>query len=235
MPLFRLGTRDWASLTGGAYVDPNYVENQSDYMVDASGAWNSLGPWYDPLDDATGNIAHTSSSVDLGDERWVWPTTVITADGIGPTGIGISYLTSTDNVTYTSQAVSSFETRYVKTVIDADADIVYSLNSEYNQDIKTKTYQDLDTTTLSGTTAQRSIDLSSDFSAIFGVVVNSAASETDILSVQIANVEPANVAFSVVDMDSYGKVAVDGTINMTVTGYPTITLDTAAGTVTRND
>ena len=214
MPLFRSGTRDWASLTA---------------------AWSTMGTWYDPLADATGNVTHTSASVDLGDERWVWPTTVITADGIGAGGIGISYETSTDNVTYTGQTVSSFSTRYVKTVIDADADIVYSLNSEYNQDIKIKTYQDLDTTTLTGTTAQRSIDLSSDFSAVFGIVVNSAASDADILGIQIANVEVANVAFSVVDMDSYGKVAVDGTINMTVTGYPTITLDTAAGTVSRND
>jgi|SRR6056300_316605 len=214
MPIFRSGTRDWASLTA---------------------AWSTMLTWYDPLGDATGNVTHTSSSTDLGSVRWVWPTTVITADGIGANGVGISYETSTDNVTYSGQAVSSFETRYVKTVVDADADVLFSLNSEYNQDIKTQTYQDLDTTTLSGTTAQRSIDLSTDFSAIFGIVVNSAAAETDLLSVQVDSTQPANVAFSVIDMDSYGKVAVDGTINMTVTGYPAIVLDTAAGTVSRND
>lgn len=215
MALYRSGTTTWSSLTG---------------------SWaSSTGPWYDPTSDGTGTVTHTTAAVDIGETAWVWPQSTVIASGIGNSGITISYSSSTDDVTYTSQSVGSFEGRYFKTVIDADADAVYSVYSEFNQDIKTKTYQDLDTTTLSGSTAQRSVDLSQDFSVVFGLVVNSGPSETEILIVDVANTAPANVAFTLRDVDTYGKVAVDGTVNITVTGYPAVSLDTAAGTVERSD
>jgi len=215
MPLFRSGTTTWSSLTS---------------------SWAaSTGPWYAPLGDASGNVSHTTAAVDIEETAWVWPQSSVIADGIGNAGITISYQSSTDNVSFTNQSVTSFEGRYFKTVIEADADVVYSVYSEFNQDIKTRTYQDLDTTTLTGSTAQRSIDLSQDFSAVFGLVVNSGASESEILIVDVANTAPANVAFTLRDVDTYGKVAVDGTVNITVTGYPAVALDSTEGVVERSD
>jgi len=214
MPIFRSGTTDWNSLTV---------------------AWSAAGPWYDPLFDATGNVTHTSAAVDLGESTWVWPETLIGADGIGNGGVGISYSVSSDDVTYTPQPVGSFEARYVKTVVDADADVLRTLQSTFNTVIKTATYQNLDTTTLTGNTAQRSLDLSNDFSSIFGLVLNSAASEPEIVIVDVANVALANVSFSIRDVDTYGKVSIDGVVNITVTGYPTVSLDTTTGTVERSD
>tara|TARA_R110000868_G_scaffold401875_1_gene677614 strand:- start:361 stop:1017 length:657 start_codon:yes stop_codon:yes gene_type:complete len=214
MPIYRSGTQDWNSLTI---------------------AWSSAGTWYDPLADGSGNVTHTSAATDLGGLTWVWPTTEIGADNIGNGGVGVSYSTSTDNITYTSVPVGSFEARYVKTVVDADADVLRTLQTVYNTDIKTTTYQNLDSATLSGSTAQRSTDLSTDFSIIFGLIMNSAASNPEIVIVDVANVAPANVAFSIRDVDTYGKIAVDGVVNITVTGYPTVTLDTATGTVARSD
>jgi hypothetical protein len=165
----------------------------------------------------------------------VWPETVVIASGVGNAGITISYETSTDNSSFTSQSVGSFEGRYFKTVIEADADQLDSVFSQFNQDIKTRTYQDLDTTTLTGNTAQRSLDVSQDFSVIFGLVVNSAAGDANLLIVDVANTAPANVSFALRDVDTYGKVAVDGTVNITVTGYPAVSLDTATGVVERSD
>ena len=215
MPLFRSGTTTWSSLTS---------------------SWAaSTGPWYDPLSDGTGNVTHTTAAVDIGEIAWVWPQTTVIATGIGNAGIGVSYQSSTDNISYTNHGVTSFEGRYFKTVIDADADQVDSVYSEFNQDIKTRTYQDLDTTTLSGNTSQRSLDVSQDFSVIFGLVVNSAAGDADLLIVDVANTAPANVAFALRDVDTYGKVAVDGTVNITITGYPAVSLDTATGVVERSD
>jgi hypothetical protein len=214
MPRYRSGTNDWASLTV-SFADS--------------------GPWYDPLEDASGNVSIVGTTRDLGTNKWVWPETVVQASGIGNAGITISYQSSTDNVSFTTHSVGSFEGRYVRTVIEADADVVYSASTVYNDTIKTRVYENLDSENLGGNINQRTIDLSDDFSEIFGIVLNSAGNETDLLIIDIANTAPANVAFTIRDVDTYGKVPVNGNVNITITGYPALALDTTAGTVTRSD
>lgn len=216
MPLFRTTNPTWTGLAGQSWG-------------------NCTGAWYDPVNTATGNITVTSDATDIGSAAWVWPTTRVATSTVGNAGITISYQTSLDGSTYANAAVGTLFGRFFKTVIRADADELYEVNTEYNQDITAKTFQDLDTTTLTGTTAQRSLNLSNTFSRIFGVVVNAAAAETRLLLVDVGNTAVSNVAISVRDVDTYGKVAVDGNVNITITGYPAVALDTATGTVRRTD
>lgn len=215
MPLYRTSTSTWSSLTS---------------------AWTTYtGTWSDPGGSATGNISVSSNVVDIGELAWVWPETTVGALGIGNLGVTISYQTSTDNSSWSSASAGTLYGRYFKTDIEADADELLDVLTTYNQDITTKTYQELNSTTLTGTTAQRSLDVSNDFSKIFGVVVNASATEANIIIVDIANTSTANLAFTLRNVDTYGKVAVDGNVNITITGYPAVELDTAAGIVRRSD
>lgn len=216
MPLYRTSNPTWSTLTGNSWA-------------------NCSGTWYDPTNTASGNITVVSESTDIGELAWVWPTTTVTASDLGNLGATISYQTSTDNVTYANAAVGSLYGRYFKTVLAVDADELYSVSTEYHQEITTKTYQNLDTSTLTGSTSQRSIDVSTDFSQIFGVVVNAAAAETRLLIIDVANTNTSNLAFSIKDVDTYGKIAVDGNVNITITGYPAVELDAAVGVVRRKD
>jgi hypothetical protein len=216
MALYRTTNPTWTSLSGNSWG-------------------NCSGFWYDPLNTATGNIAVISNVTDLGEVAWVWPTTTVISSELGNLGAIISYQTSTDNVTFTNAAVGSLFGRYFTTVLAVDADELYSVSTEYHQEITTKTYQDLDTTTLTGNTSQRSINVSTDFSKIFGVIVNAAESETRLLVIDVANTTPSNLTFSVRDVDTYGKIAVDGNVNITITGYPAVELDATTGVVRRSD
>lgn len=215
MALYRTSTSTWSSLTQ---------------------PWTAYtGTWADPTGTGTGNITVTSETTDLGEIAWVWPTTQVTALGIGNSGIGISYSVSTDNSSFTTQPVGPLFGRYFKTVINADADELLDLTTTYNQEITTKTYQELNTATVTGNTQQRTLNVSNDFSKIFGVIVNASASDSRLLVVDVANTQPANLAFSLRDVDTYGKVAVDGNVNITITGYPAVELVASAGQVRRSD
>jgi hypothetical protein len=215
MPLYRTGTGTWSSLTN---------------------AWSTYtGGWSDPAGTSTGNISLTSNVTDIGEIVWVWPTTEVGSVGVGNAGITITYATSTDNVTFSTQSVGTLYGRYFKTIVEADADELTYIFTEYHQEISTKTYQNLDTTTLSGNTAARTIDVSGDFSKIFGQVVNAASTENKILLVDVGNIQPANLTFTLRDVDTYGKVAVDGNVNITITGYPSLELVSSTGQVRRSD
>lgn len=216
MALYRTTNPTWTSLTGNSWG-------------------NCSGFWYDPLNTATGNITVTSDVTDIGENAWVWPTTTVLSSELGNLGATISYQTSTDNVSYANAAVGSFYGRYFRTVLAVDADELYSVSTEYHQEITTKTYQNLNSTTLTGNTSQRSIDVSTDFSKIFGVIVNAAEAETRMLVIDVANTTTSNLAFSIKDVDTYGKIAVDGNVNITITGYPAVELDAATGVVRRSD
>jgi hypothetical protein len=216
MALYRTNNNTWGNLTGNTWG-------------------NCFGSWPNPLNTASGNVTVTSEVTDLGQEGWVWPTTTIDTAGIGNLGATISYQTSTDNSTFTSAQVGPLYGRYFTTVIQADTDALFSVFTEYNTDITTKTFQDLNSATLTGNTSQRRLDVSDDFSKIFGVVLNSSGSEANIIIVDIANTATSNLAFTLRNVDTYGKVAVDGNVNITITGYPSVELDTTTGTVRRTD
>lgn len=216
MSLFRTSNPTWTGLTGNTWAQVT-------------------GAWYDPLNTATGNITVNSDVTDIGRNTEVWPTTQVNTSTLGNLGAVISYQTSTDNVTFANAAVGVLSGRFFKTRLVVDADELISVTTEYHTEITTRTFDNLNTATLAGNTAQRTLDVSDDFSRVFNVVINSTAAETRQLIVDVSNSTPANLAFSVRDIDTYGKVAVDGNVNITITGYPAVELDTAQGVVRRSD
>lgn len=213
-------------------------------LYSGSGTWLTLPAtwagsgfsWYnwDGTFTSPTHLTVTSTALDLGAKKWIYPTTTInTLNTDSSSTIVITYATSDDDITYTTgQAPSAFNTRYLKTEIDILISNGYeglsSLVTEAHFDTKTVNYNALDTTTLGGSTSARTIDLSTNFSNIFSASVTPSASSSDKIASKISNDTPSTFAFSVFDLDSYGKVDIDSTINLTVSGFPA--LETIAST-----
>jgi len=180
------------------------------------------------------HLTVTSNALDLGEKKWFFPTTTLnTTNTDSSSTIVITYATSDDDVTYTTgQLPTAFNARYLKTEIDILVSSGYeglsSLITEAHFDTKTVNYNALDTSTLGGSTSARTIDLSNNFSNIFSASVTPSASSSDKIASKISNDTPSTFAFSVFDLDSYGKVDIDSTINLTISGFPA--LETIAST-----
>lgn len=198
--------------------------------------WNQTQIWQNVNGQASGTITATGTAQDLGDDAWVWPSTQVDFDGVGAGGTVIEYLTSLDNITYSAATPpGALFGRFFKTRVTADADVIYGYRTQLSQENINRVYINIDTATLSGTTAARSFNFSQDFSAVFGVTVTQGVGNTDILSAVIIDADPANFVFRLVDLDTYGKIAVDGFVNLVVTGFPRLIVNTAAGFVRRGD
>lgn len=213
MPIFRSGTNDWNSLTI---------------------PFETALQWYDPLGDGAGNITHTTAVADLGHPQWVFAEISVASRGVGSGGIGITVESSLDGVNFTSNQpdVGVFG-RYFRVAIDADADELRNVNVQFSRDTITRTYQNLDTTTLSGDVNGRILDVEGDFSTIFGVVINNGSGDDDLLITDLIDISTDTLTFSIRDADTYGKIAVDGVVNITVTGFPALFYDAETGTVAR--
>ncbi len=199
--------------------------------------WSSSNfTWYnwDGTFTSPAHLTVTSTALDLGAKKWFFPTTTInTRNTNSSSTIVITYATSDDGITYTTgQLPSAFNARYLKTEIDILISNGYeglsSLVTEAHFDTKTVNYNALDTSTLGGSVSARTIDLSTNFSNIFSASVTPSASSTDKIASKISNDTPSTFAFSVFDLDSYGKVDIDSTINLTISGFPA--LETIAST-----
>jgi hypothetical protein len=180
------------------------------------------------------HITTTSNALDLGSVKWFYPTSsLITVGTNASSTIVITYATSDDDVTYTTgQVPGAFKSRYVKVEVDIFVTTGYeglsSLVLEAHFDTKTVNFNALDTSTLGGSTSARTLDLSNDVSNVFSANVTPSASSSDKIASKISNDTPSTFAFSVFDLDSYGKVDIDSTINLTVSGFPA--LETIAST-----
>ena len=133
------------------------------------------------------------------------------------------------------QAPGALFGRLFRTRIVADVDALYNYRTELSEETITRSFINVDTATLPATVTARTFDFDGDFSAVFGVAVTQGASTTDILSAVTVDATPDTFAFRLIDLDTYGKIAVDGVVNLVVTGFPPLRVNTTQGTVRRGD
>jgi|15BtaG_2_1085339.scaffolds.fasta_scaffold00289_7 hypothetical protein len=195
--------------------------------------------WFSPEGSFTSSAYMTveTSALDLGSSKWFYPTTTCnTVNTSSSSTITVEYATSDDDITYSSyQLPQAFKARYIKTQVTISLDTTYegisSVITEANFDTKFVTRTGLDTSALSGSTGSRTLDLSDELSKIFTMEATATSISDVVMPRVVLNTPYDLLQFSLIDMDSYGKVAIDTTINMVVNGFPAIETVASTGEV----
>jgi hypothetical protein len=147
----------------------------------------------------------------------------------------ISFEISDDNVSYSAASAGALTARYIKTkvvVTNTSARPGFTLlQSEFIKDVISNSLFNQDTSTYAGSSASRTIPITKTFSKILLVQGAQSQSETDstyaVLCTDYSNTAPK---LKVVDLDTFGKVDADATIDILVSGLPGITT-TASGDI----
>ena len=214
------------------YYDSSRVVTWADLgsttWADADWDWQSF------TEPTHSDWTYTTTAFDIGRKCWVVPETFVTSSGSpGDYPVTISYSISDDNVSFTPIPAQGFNARYVKVVVTTAKDYITGIQSDYYQDAKVFSATDVNTSTLTGTTSARQLPITT-LSAITSATFTPDVSETRPLLFTVSDYTPATFTFAVKNLDTWGKVAVDATINITVWGLPSITVDTVGGSVRRN-
>lgn len=177
---------------------------------------------------------YTTTAFDIGRKTWVVPETFVTSSGSpGDYAVNISYSISDDNITFTPQAAGAFNARYVKVVVTTAKDYITGIQSDYYQNTITYTATDVDTSTLAGSVSARQLPITT-MSAITAASFQPDIAETRPLSFAVLDTDPATFSFVSKNLDTWGRVAVDATINITVWGLPSVIINTNSGSVIRS-
>jgi len=206
----RLAT--WGGLTTSTWGDCTYD-------------WQScIAPTYS-------EYTYTSTVADIGTTPgWVIPITTVKASGTdGDYPVTISYECSLDNSTWTAYSVGVLYGRYFRVVVTTAKDYLISIATEYRSATSSKSYSDLDTSTISGTIDDR--DLPQSFSKIISVNSSASASTTKPIQLVVNDYTPSTFSFKLIDLDSWGKVSTDATINLLIQGLPNVSANATTGTV----
>lgn len=216
---------------------PEYF-GDGDYWTDC-GAWVTRGAWIETKTLPSASSFEVESEVyDTGSIRWFSPNiTVLPVNTTSDNTFTTEVKFSDDNVTYTSyMSPTAYKARYFQTrvtVTNTATDItnegVAAIINIPNYDTVTVPFTGLDTSTLGGTTSARTYDLSDYFS---NVLAMTAVSTTGELVLPQLTSTTSTATFSLIDLDTFSKTAIDDTINMTVTGFPKLDTDTSTGNVT---
>lgn len=203
MALYSTRTYDWQDLADDGVTWADWVE------------WTGNGT---TINGSTGydDLVHTTDANDLGSVTTFYPTTVVDALGT----VTVTYETSNDDVTYTPVSPGIFTARYIKTVVTvANATTtaeLYSIESEYNNDPVSESFKDLSISS-SGTT----LPITRTYGSLAGITASTAQNIQAVLT----DTTPSAPEVTCYDMDTWGKIAVNATASITLTGYPLVAAD----------
>ena len=200
--------------------------------------WDGYDSW-DGFGDTIGGtgikttLTFLGDAIDLGAVINVAP--VVTCITNTSTAHTITFETSDDNVSYSAASIGALTARYIKTqvvVTNTAARPGFTLlQSEFIKDVISNSLFNQDTSTYAGSSASRTIPITKTFSKVLLVQGAQSQSETDstyaVMCTDYSNTAPK---LKVVDLDTFGKVAADATIDILVSGLPGITT-TASGDV----
>jgi hypothetical protein len=178
-------------------------------------------------------LTFLGDAIDLGALIHVVP--VVICETNTSTAHTITFETSPDNITYSAASIGSLTARYIKTqvvVTNTAARPGFTLlQSEFIKDVISNSLFNQDTSGYAGSIASRTIPITKTFSKVLLVQGAQSQSETDstyaVLCTDYSNTAPK---LRVVDLDTFGKVDADATIDILVSGLPGITT-TASGDV----
>lgn len=194
--------------------------------------WEKWAPFYPGGYVASGSpdLVVSAATIDLGAVKDVVPIAFVDAVGT----IELKFSTSTDNVTFTTPAVFSgaaLRGRYIKCDIEITGEDISlrSFDIQYldSQNSIVETLFNIDTTTLSGSVGARLLPLQKNFSAILSISATAATSETTHKTVLLDpnDYDTSTPSVNIIDLDSFGKVSVDATVDIVVIGLPGVTVN----------
>ena len=216
------------------------ITNAAEFtFTQAPATWSAYTSW-DGFGDtlqAGGSISTTltflSDAVDLGAVLNVVPTVVCVTNT--STAHVISFQTSNDDVSYSAASTGPLTARYIKTQVvvtnTAKRPGFTFLEAQFIQDVINESLFNQDTSGYAGSSASRTIPITKTFSKILLVQGAQSQSETDsTYAIQCTDYSNTAPKLKVIDLDTFGKVDADATIDILVSGLPGITT-TASGDV----
>lgn len=212
------------------------VTNAAEFdFTEAPSQWAGYTSW-DGFGDTIGGtgisttLTFLGDAIDLGAVINVVP--VVTCITNTSTAHVISFEISDDDSSYSAASIGALTARYIKTkvvVTNSAARPGFTLlRSEFIKDVISNSLFNQDTSGYAGSSASRTIPITKTFSKILLVQGAQSQSETDstyaVLCTDYSNTAPK---LKVVDLDTFGKVAADATIDILVSGLPGITTATS--------
>lgn len=212
------------------------VTNAAEFdFTEAPSQWAGYTSW-DGFGDTIGGtgisttLTFVGDAIDLGAVINVVP--VVTCITNTSTAHVISFEISDDDSSYSAASIGALTARYIKTkvvVTNSAARPGFTLlRSEFIKDVISNSLFNQDTSGYAGSSASRTIPITKTFSKILLVQGAQSQSETDstyaVLCTDYSNTAPK---LKVVDLDTFGKVAADATIDILVSGLPGITTATS--------
>jgi len=215
------------------------VTNAAEFdFTEAPSTWAGYTSW-DGFGDTIGGtgisttLTFLSDAVDLGAVINVEPTVVCVTNT--STAHVISFQTSNDDVSYSAASTGPLTARYIKTQVvvtnTAKRPGFTFLEAQFIQDVINESLFNQDTSGYAGSSASRTIPITKTFSKILLVQGAQSQSETDsTYAIQCTDYSNTAPKLKVIDLDTFGKVDADATIDILVSGLPGITT-TASGDV----
>jgi hypothetical protein len=215
--------------------DGNKLYNANEFAwsdLSTWGAWNNWRGFNTSGVTVSTTLAYVLPTVDLGSVKTVVPLASATSDGTHV----FTFETSTDNVTFSS-ATSPLTGRYMRTTVTVTNTLavpaLQSADVEFVDDVfQTETFHNLDTSTLVQNTDESfTVPIQKSYEAITDITGTAGNTESRPLLVIIDDDNASAPRFRVINLDTFGKVAIaDGVINLTVRGYEATTTN-ASGNI----
>jgi len=204
--------------------DGNKLYNADEFAWSDLSTWSGYGNWrgYNVSGvTISTSLAYTLPTVDLGSTKTVVPLADATADGTH----AFTFETSDDDVTYSADT-SPLTGRYVRATVTVTntggAPALQAADVEYIDDrFQTETFHNLDTSTLTQNTDDSfTVPIEKSYAHITDITGTASASESRPLLVIIESDSASAPTFRVVNLDTFGKVAIaDGVVDITIRGY----------------
>ena len=196
-------------------------------------SWDGFGDTLQAGGTIDTQLEFLSDAIDLGAVINVVP--VVTCTTNTSTAHVISFEISDDDSSYSAASTGALTARYIKTkvvITNTGARPGFTfLQAQFIKDVINESLFNKDTSTLTGSSASRTIPITKTFSKILLVQGAQSQSETDstyaVLCTDYSNTAPK---LKVVDLDTFGKVDANATIDILVSGLPGITT-TASGDI----
>jgi len=205
--------------------DGNRLYNSGEFAWSDLTTWSAYTNWrgYDSGLGISTTLAYTLPTVDLGTTKTVVPLATAIADGTH----AWTFETSTDDVTYTS-STPPLTGRYIKGTVTVTnttgTPALVQAEVEYNDSVtQRELFHNLDTSTLSQNTDESfTIPIQKSYQHITNITGTASATETRPLLVIINDDTAGAPTFKVINLDTFGKVAIaDGVVDIEVNGFPT--------------
>ena len=206
-------------------ADDSRIYNSAEFAWSDLTAWSAYTNWrgYNSGLSVSTTLAYVLPVADLGSKRPSITRTNHAAQGTG----AWTWEVSDDNSTYTSDT-PPFNSRYIRPTltITNSSDVPALLGATVSfedADTLLEQQKNIDTSTLAGSVGSRQLAPTKDFSEILDIEIRAAETETKNILAWATDMDTTTPVIHIVDADTWGKIAVDATVNIHIHGFPAFT------------